>query len=416
MVVTKKVQLIVQGDKAEVNRVYQYIRNGCYTQNKAYNYLLSCIYASYVKNDEDEVRRDLYKRGSRQKGSLKEGGSLYDTFEEFDFPTGLRTAAWVGNTVKQDMNTQIKAGLFRGKTSLRNRKLDAPLAVPSKALFELYSPYADEEEIYAHAYKSDFEVYMKFVNNITFRLRFGSMPRSRELRTSIARVLTGEYAPCSSSLSIKKGKIFMNLCIDIGEADEKKLARDENMVIGCHVGFNTPIVCACTGGKFPEHIGSTEGFIANRLEYQYKRSRAQAAMRYTRGGHGRKKKLGQLNKIKQHEKNFAKTFNHQLSAAVIKYAVSKNAKYINIGAIDSKKLDEYVLRNWTYYQLLNFIEYKAKIQGIKVRYVKMTDEVTSDEEAAKKLVDATSFVTRTKLEKIEEKEAEKAEKEIKEEE
>ena len=35
MVVTKKVKLSVVGDKDEVRRVYDYIRNGCYAQNTA---------------------------------------------------------------------------------------------------------------------------------------------------------------------------------------------------------------------------------------------------------------------------------------------------------------------------------------------------------------------------------------------
>lgn len=408
MIVTKKVQLIVQGDKAEVNRVYQYIREGCYAQNKAYNYLLSCIYSSYTKQDDDAVRRDLYKRGSRTKGSRKEGGSLYDNFD-FEFPKGLPTAAWVGFTVKQDMNTQIKQGLLKGRISLRNRKLDAPLAIPSKQIFEIYSPYADDEEIFAHAYKSDFEVYMKFVNNITFRLFFGKA-KTNELRTSVARILTGEYVACASSISIQKGKIFLNLCVDIGEKDTA--TRNEDNVVGCHIGFNAPIVCSCTGEKYPELIGSADGFVAKRLELQEKRRRAQAAMRYTGGGHGRKRKMRGLDKVKKSENNFAKTFNHQLSAAVIKYAISKNAKYINIEAIDSKNLDEYVLRNWSYYQLQSYIEYKAKKNGITVRYVKLTDEVVGDNEAAKKLVEATKFTTRTKMEKEEAKKAEEAEKEI----
>lgn len=36
----KKIQLIPQGDKDEVNRVYQYIRDGMYYQNTAYNILI----------------------------------------------------------------------------------------------------------------------------------------------------------------------------------------------------------------------------------------------------------------------------------------------------------------------------------------------------------------------------------------
>ena len=75
MVVTKKVKLSVVGDKDEVRRVYDYIRNGCYAQNTAYNYLMSAVYSSYRLNESPEARKELYQMGSRTKGSSK--GSLY---------------------------------------------------------------------------------------------------------------------------------------------------------------------------------------------------------------------------------------------------------------------------------------------------------------------------------------------------
>lgn len=62
----KKIQLIPQGDKDEVNRVYQYIRDGMYYQNTAYNILISTIYAAIKRGASEEEIAELYRRGSRK--------------------------------------------------------------------------------------------------------------------------------------------------------------------------------------------------------------------------------------------------------------------------------------------------------------------------------------------------------------
>lgn len=406
MVITKKIKMTIVGDKDEVARVYSYIREGCYAQNTAYNYLQSVIFASYRMGEDNEVRKELYRMGARNKGS-KRGPSLYDGLENIEFPKGLATPSTVSYIVRKDMQAQIKAGLLRGKISLRNKKLDAPLMIASKALFSIYSKYESDEEIWENAFNKDFEVFMKFVNGINFRLVLGSPHKSKELRTTIGRVLTGEYTPCGSSIQIKDGKIYLNLSIDIGTNEGKDL--DEGVTVGCHIGFGSPVVCACNNNSFPEVIGSTEGFVAQRIHIQDKRRRLQAALRYSAGGHGRKKKLAALEKLKDSERNFVRTCNHQWSSAVIKYALSHKAKYINLEVIDSKSLEQYVLRNWSYYTLQEYIRYKAEKNGMTVRFVKLKETVAGDQEAAKLIANSKDFVSEKKLKEEAEKEAETVE-------
>lgn len=45
MILTRKIQIIPVGDKKEIDRVYKYIRDGMYNQNKAYNILISNVYS-----------------------------------------------------------------------------------------------------------------------------------------------------------------------------------------------------------------------------------------------------------------------------------------------------------------------------------------------------------------------------------
>ena len=60
--VTRKIQLIVDGDKEEINRVYKYIRDGMYAQNRAYNILISAIFSAIISGKSQQEINDIYKK------------------------------------------------------------------------------------------------------------------------------------------------------------------------------------------------------------------------------------------------------------------------------------------------------------------------------------------------------------------
>jgi len=77
-----------------------------------------------------------------------------------------------------------------------------------------------------------------------------------------------------------------------------------------------------------------------------------------------------LELFKEKEKNFAKTYNHFLSNNIIKFGVDNKAEQINMELLSlAETQNKSVLRNWSYYQLQQMIEYKAERVGIKVKYV-----------------------------------------------
>ena len=85
--------------------------------------------------------------------------------------------------------------------------------------------------------------------------------------------------------------------------------------------------------------------------------------------------------------------------------LAENAKYINLEIVNSKELDRYVLRNWSYYMLQGYIEYKAAMHGITVRYVKANGADEDDDvESARRIAETTEFVTKRAIEKEQEKE------------
>jgi len=89
----------------------------------------------------------------------------------------------------------------------------------------------------------------------------------------------------------------------------------------------------------------------------------------------RKGKYKKVKSIKNRERNIIKNINHQISRKLIDYAIQvkgglvlENLKDIRKTAKTRRK-QRYSLNSWSFYQLAQMIEYKAKKQGIPIFYV-----------------------------------------------
>lgn len=80
-----------------------------------------------------------------------------------------------------------------------------------------------------------------------------------------------------------------------------------------------------------------------------------------------------LKKLKRRQSNRTKDINHKVSKQVVNYAAThcKSIVLEDLGKIrTSKKCGSYVQKsNWSYFQLEQFIKYKASLRGIPVLYV-----------------------------------------------
>lgn len=87
------------------------------------------------------------------------------------------------------------------------------------------------------------------------------------------------------------------------------------------------------------------------------------------------KKFKKLKTLKHRESNIVKNINHHISKKIVSIAKSQNCGVklekltgIRLNRRHSKKFN-YALNSWSFYQLQQFIEYKAKINGVPVTYV-----------------------------------------------
>ena len=76
-----------------------------------------------------------------------------------------------------------------------------------------------------------------------------------------------------------------------------------------------------------------------------------------------------VERFSQYERNFVCTYNHMISKRVVDFAIKHHAKYINLEDLSGYDTSKFILRNWSYYELQQFITYKAAKYGIVVRKI-----------------------------------------------
>lgn len=360
--ITRKIQLYPVGDKEEINRVYKYIRDGMYAQYQASNLLMGQLASEYFKCNRD-IKSESFKVA--QKEIFKAENPL---LQEIEFPKGNDTLSSVTQKVRQDFSTALKNGLTRGERTITNYKRTNPLLTRSRSL-NFYYGYKSYNDFLDKLFEPDLEIFIKWANKIKFKVVFGNPHKSHELRCVIQNIFEEVYKVQGSSIQFDKTgkKIILNLSLAI---PKKRMELDENTVVGVDLGVAIPAVCALNNDEYArEFIGSKDDFLRVRTRIQNQKRRLQKGLKFTSGGHGRNKKLKPLKKFEDYEKNFVQTYSHMVSKHVVDFAVKHNAKYINVEDLEGYHANDFILRNWSYYKLEQYITYKARIYGIEVRKV-----------------------------------------------
>lgn len=383
-VLVRKFQIFPVGDKDEINRVYQYIRDCQYVQNKAYNILISNVYSAIITGKSKEEIKSIYKRGSRNPKKDNPDYSLYN-YDDFKVPVGLPIIAGVSQAVKNDLKTAQKTGLFKGNSALPNKRRTASLRVDpifvrlrdinlrnpkiSKKT-GIYHTYPSYNEFLDNLYsKRESDIYIAFANSITFKFVLGNPYKSYQDRNILQHIFEEDYLVKGSSISFDKTnkKIMLNLSMEIPKAE---IELKEDVVVGVDVGLAIPAVCGLNTNSYArEYIGSKDDFLRVRTQIANERKRVQKNLKMIKGGHGRKKKLKALNRFTSKEKNFVQTYNHMVSKRVVDFAVKNHAKYINLENLKGYDANNFILRNWSYYQLQQYIKYKAEKYGVETRMI-----------------------------------------------
>ena len=403
IIVARKIKLTVVSENR--NQAYDFIRKEMQEQNKALNASMSHLYFNFIAKDKIKLADETYitkekeytdyierkyselkdaktdKQKEKIKKSLADKKTKLETLRKTynkqssdvfkqvigaNEQTNLRdfvsdnynllpdTKDRITQTVTKDFKNDIKE-VLRGERTLRRYKKDNPLYIRSRSL----KFNSDKDEFFI-SWKKD----------IIFKCILGTQKQnSLELQTTLERVVIGMYKAVDSSIQFNDKKLILNLSIDIPDALNN--TKIPGRIVGVDLGMKIPAYCALNDSDYiRKSIGSIDDFLKVRLQMQKRRRNLQRALKSARGGHGRGKKLSALNQFSEKEKNFVKTYNHFLSYNIINFAKQHQAEQINLELLSlAETQDKSLLRNWSYYQLQQFIEYKAKKEGILVAYV-----------------------------------------------
>lgn len=257
------------------------------------------------------------------------------------------------NNIKKVWNDDLK-GVLSGSRTIRSYKRGMP--IPIRAVSMTFK----ENDI--------FEWTLGRNEIIEFKIIYGK--DKGNYKSTVYKIINGLLKKSISSIQFKKNKFYLNLCVnDI----KQKVGLNPDIIVGVDLGIRTPAYIA-TNEKFNPYkrLGDINDFLRVRLALQNKRKKAQRNAIMSKGGHGKKRKMKAVNRISNIERNFVKTYNHKISKEIIKFALQQNAGVIKLEFLKGFSNDEtkdFFLRNWSYFELQQQIQYKAQSLGIDVIFI-----------------------------------------------
>ena len=159
---------------------------------------------------------------------------------------------------------------------------------------------------------------------------------------------------------VKGNKLVAQIVYD---ADEVAFSDDGN-IMGVDLGIKCPAVSYCSDGNVK--------FYGNGRKNKYMRRH----YKYLRRKLGRAKKPDAIKRMNNKEQRIMKDIDHKLSHDIVATAVAHNVKIIKLEQLQNirsttrtSRKNNHSLHTWSFYRLAQFIEYKARLAGIKVEYV-----------------------------------------------
>lgn len=187
----------------------------------------------------------------------------------------------------------------------------------------------------------------------------------------LERIFSGEYKVGTIQLFKDNGKIFVRLPYTFTLDTKNKLI--PNRVMGVDLGIKCPAVCAFNDSLKRTYFEAEKiRLLKMKQDFEARRRKIQrqVTQKEKRKGRGKEYKLFPLTRINKDWNNFRTTFNHQLSKKIVDFAIKNQVSLIQLEDLTrSNKNDTLLGHRWPVGQLLSFIEFKAKEEGIAIRRI-----------------------------------------------
>ena len=211
-----------------------------------------------------------------------------------------------------------------------------------------------------------------YVNNQNFKIKdnhieFPVLINGKSKRVAIRTSMTNKQklifarAKLGTMRIVYKGnKIVVQIVYEVAEPEYT----DNGNVMGVDLGIKCPAVSYITD--------SSVKFYGNGRNNKYMRRH----YKYLRKKLGKAKKPDAIKRINNKEQRIMKDIDHKISHDIVETAVVHNVKVIKLERLANirsttrtSRKNNPSLHTWSFYRLAQFIEYKARLAGIKVEYV-----------------------------------------------
>lgn len=354
---TRKIQLLVdlptkEERKEALDKLYQW-QNRCF---RAANLIVSHLYVQEMIKDffylsegikyklADEKKDDF---GILQRSRINTTYRVISDRFKGEIPTNILSN--LNRTLITSFNTN-RSEYWKGERSLKNFRRD--MAFP----FGL-------EGISGLSYNEEKKAFCFRLFQIPFRTYLGNDHSDKKIL--LERVIKGETKLCTSHIKLKDGKIFL---LPVFEIEKEKHCLRPEKIAEASLSLEYPIVVKTNNARLT--IGTREEFLYRRLAIQTALKRAQVGATYSKSGKGCKRKLKAVERLRKAESNYVSHRLHLYGKRLIDFCIKHQAGTLillnqedNVGIA---KEEAFVLRNWSYYELMTKIKYKAEKAGIEL--------------------------------------------------
>lgn len=354
---TKKIQVLVdlpakEEKKEAIGKLYQW-QNRCF---KAANLIVSHLYVQEMIKDflylSEGIRYKLADEKKDEDGILQcsRTNTVYRMLSDrFKGEIPMNILSCLNTSLIATFNKN-KTEYWKGLRSLENFKRD--MAFP-------FSPYC----MGRISHIPDKKTFCFRLFSIPFKTYLGK--DFTDKRKLLERLVHGDIKLCTSHIQLKGRKIFW---LAVFEIEKEKHHLKPDIIAEASLSLEYPIVVKT--GKTRLTIGTREEFLYRRLAIQAARKRAQAGATYCKPGKGRKRKLKAADRFRHTESNYVRHRIHLYSRKLIDFCIKHQAGTLILLNQEDKigiaREEEFVLRNWSYYDLMTKIRYKAEKAGIEL--------------------------------------------------
>jgi hypothetical protein len=353
--VTRKIQLFIDSkDSAFIKQTYETLYRWRHICFRSSNYLVTHHFVQDRIADlfylTEDMRIKLTNVNKDPNGILvtSQANTTYRLLTKHfkgSIPTAIINA--LNHSILNNFFANVE-GYRTGEKSLPNYKRNTLIPFNGENLRRL-TPIADGKEFSFKLFSVPFRTYMGRDLN--------------DKRSLLRRMHAREIKFCGSSLALDKGKIYLLACFEL---DQERHQLNEEIIAEASLSIDYPIVVKI--GKVAHTIGTKEEFLHRRLAIQAARRRAQGAVKYVHGGHGKKRKQKSLDAYSHAEARYVKHRLHVYSRELIDFCIKHQAATLIL--IDQQKKEEstrddrFLFHNWSVAGLRDKIKFKAEKAGI----------------------------------------------------